>query len=171
MKSLIFSGFGVLGCTPGSPWGALPTARGALGVLRWNVGRLEAPWGSLWAALGRHRCTLSRIFTCQKRCSTNIRKITKQRLQGTQPSFRVGVGRPRLTFSRVLRDKNVIGKITKQKQQETQPSFLVPLGRPRSTLARVLHVKNVVQQITEKSQNRSHEDRNRDFGRQLQRNQ
>ena len=91
-------------------------------------------------------------------------------LQGTQPSFRVGMGRPRLTLSRVLHEKNVLGKITKQKQQGTQPSFWGPLGRPRSTLARLLRIKHVVLRNIEKSENKGNEDRNRHFGIQLYRN-
>ena len=141
---MIFRGLVALGGALGSPRGALELLGGALGVPWGGPWGTRGPLGGLcgrpWAGIGVLLLRILRVKNVPQQKSEK-----KQRLQGTQPSFRVGVGRPRLTFSRVLRDKNVIAKITKQKQQETQPSCLVPLGRPRSTLARILRVKNVVQ--------------------------
>ena len=54
----------------GRPWGCLGEPLGgalgalgeALGVLRGNLWGLEALLDSLWAALGWHRCTLTRVL-------------------------------------------------------------------------------------------------------------
>ena len=61
-KSLIFTGLGALGGALGSPWGGLGALGEALGVLRGNLARLEAFLVSLWAAFGRHKCTLTRVL-------------------------------------------------------------------------------------------------------------
>ena len=70
-ESSISSGLGAPAGALGSPWGTLGAPRGPRGVFTGNVGVLAAFWGSLWAALGRHRSTLS--------CALRVKYVPKQK--------------------------------------------------------------------------------------------
>ena len=83
-RSLLVA-WGPLGVPWKAPWGALGALGEALGVFRGNLWGLEALLDSLWAALGRHRCTLTFVLRVKNVAGQKPEKNVKQELQGTQP--------------------------------------------------------------------------------------